>query len=426
MRETMKKRLLISSILSALILSDSAFARSYAFVSNGHNDGQGSLRAALQSGAQTIRISSNVSTIIINSGLQFNGNGRLRIQGNGQVIDGSAIGEQETVLSITNGANVAISSMSFIGSADSVNDNPSEPTGGKGIFVQVPIDRTGIVKVSLSDVSVFRVGHHGVHVSDCSLGDDCGGGSGGGGEGSSASIFVKLDNVTINGVGFGRADADGVRVDDRGEGDIYFAAYNSTFSNIGADGVELDEGNNGNVVADVRNSVFDRNGEYCNLVSEFEGGPCDDDGDRDVDDGFDIDEAGAGTIYARVRNTQVTNNYDEGLDFDEEDEGDISMRLNNVLASNNQDEAVKASEEGAGNLNVTLLRVTTVDNNGAKEGIELEEADDGDVVVSVISSSLIGGDDEKLKIEQGGEGEGVVNVRGSQGLVLDLDGVDAN
>ncbi len=63
-----------------------------------------------------------------------------------------------------------------------------------------------------------------------------------GGDGSPASIKVKLNNVHINQVGFGRADADGLRVDDRGEGDIYFTALNSKFTNVGAVGVELDEG----------------------------------------------------------------------------------------------------------------------------------------------------------------------------------------
>ena len=58
---------------------------------------------------------------------------------------------------------------------------------------------------------------------------------------------MKLVDVLVDGVGFGKQDADGVRVDDRNDGDISFSAVNSVFVNVGADGVELDEGNDGSV-----------------------------------------------------------------------------------------------------------------------------------------------------------------------------------
>lgn len=103
-----------------------------------------------------------------------------------------------------------------------VNDDSSLPEGGKRIFIQVSSDKVGIVKLDLKDVMVTSVGHHGVHISDCSLGDDCGSGSGGVGDGSAASISVKTTNVIIGHVGFGRSDADGLHVDDRGDGDILF------------------------------------------------------------------------------------------------------------------------------------------------------------------------------------------------------------
>ena len=118
------------------------------------------------------------------------------------------------ILQITNGADLTISNLSFDGG------------GGKGIFVNVPDTREGVVSVRLSDVSVSGVGNHGVYVSDCTLGDDCGGG----GDGSPASIHVHLTNVLIDGVGNGKADADGVRVDDRNDGDISLSVTNSTFT----------------------------------------------------------------------------------------------------------------------------------------------------------------------------------------------------
>lgn len=421
----MKTLFLIAAIIAAFTANASALAGRYGYVSNGNNDGQGSLRFALESGAKVIKISPKVSNVVLSEGLQYSRDGRLDIIGSGQTIDGSALRSNDNILTISNGANLYVSNLSFVGGLQSINDDPLTPVGGKGIYLHIPIERTGRVKVNLNNVSVLRVGNHGVHVSDCSLGDDCGGGSGGAGDGSPASISVILNDVLINGVGFGKADADGVRIDDRAAGDIYFAANNSTFTNIGADGIELDEGGNGSVIADVRNSVFNNNGEYCNLISRFEAGPCDDDGERDVDDGFDIDEAGDGDLYVSVLNTKVMNNFDEGLDFDEEGEGHITIRLATVLVVNNADEGVKASEEGGGNLSADFRRVTVVGNNGSKEGVELEEAGVGDVDVVVSSSSLIGADAEALKIEQRDEGEGDIRVRRSNEIVLDLDGVES-
>jgi len=418
----MKRFMAVSALLfSWLVFANSAYATGFAHVTNGNNDGPGSLRAALVSGASTVKISRSVSSIVIDQPLSYSASSRLRIIGSKQIIDGSALSENDHILSITQSNNVSISDLAFVGSSSQVNFDSLNPLSGKGIFLSVPIEQTGLVRVFLRNVSVSRVANHGVHISDCSLGDDCGSGSGG--EGSPASIYVNLDNVTINKVGFGKADADGVRVDDRGDGSIYFSARRSTFINVGADGVELDEGNNGNVIADVGDSLFDSNGEYCSLIPFVTGSPCDDDGDADVDDGFDIDEAGAGSLYARIRNSKVTNNFDEGLDFDEEDGNGIEVELINVFASGNADEGIKMSEEGEGSLQASLRRVTAIDNNGRKEGIELEEENAGDVRVFVRGSSLIGGEDEAFKVEQADEGEGKLQIRNSNIGVLDLDGV---
>jgi len=401
-----------------------AQANGIATVTTGDNDGPGSLRQALEGGSSIIRIDRKVSTILITDTLTFSGE-RLRLTGTGQTIDGSALTPESDVLSITQGADTVISQLSFIGSSAEVNPDPAQPIGGKGIFVKIPASRTGVVSVRLRDVSVTRVGNHGVHVSDCSLGDACGGGSGGLGNGSQASIYLNLEGVLINRVGFGGADADGIRVDDRGDGSIYFSARHSKFINVGADGIELDEGDNGSVVVDVKNTVFDGNGEYCNLVPFVAGSPCDDDGDADVDDGFDIDEAGEGSIYARVRDTQVINNFDEGLDFDEEGKQGIQLILNNVYAAGNQDEAIKLSEEDGGGVTAFLQRLTLADNNGSKEGVEIEEEGKGNVGVTVIDSNFIGGNnDEALKVEQVDDGKGTLKIRRSKIDRLDLVGVD--
>ena len=246
---------------------------------------------------------------------------------------------------------------------------------------------------SLSNVTVTGTGNHGVHVSDCTLEDNCGGGSGGGGDGSPASIDVRLTNVLIEDSGNGKQDADGFRVDDRGDGDIYFTANLSAFIDNGADGVELDEGDNGNVVARVRNSVFDFNGEYCLIGPFVPGDDCDDDGDPDVDDAFDIDEAGQGSILGGVRNLTIVNNFDEGLDFDEEDEGGVDFSVVNVFSANNEDEGVKVSEEDDGD-NVVKLRRVVTDGD-----LEFEEADGGIVDIRIFGSEV--GDDMQIEADDG-------------------------
>lgn len=419
----MKKILLPTVVSACLAISVCATASNVAHVANGDNDGVGSLRAALEAGASFIHISGSVSSITITEPLTYHGENSLRIQGRNQTIDASGLQGNDNILSITSATDVTISKLHLIGNNFEVNKNPSTPSGGKGIFVYVPESSQGVVKLALNQITVSGVGNHGVHVSDCTLLDDCGAGSGGGGQGSSASVQVTLNRVVINDVGFGKQDADGVRVDERGGGNIYFSAQNSVFSNVGADGVELDEGGSGDVIADVRNSVFNNNGEYCALVRRVEAGPCDDDGEADVDDGFDIDEAGEGSLYASVWNSQVSNNFDEGLDFDEEDGGNIVMRVNNVTALSNADEGIKASEQGEGNLSATLQEISVANNNGRKEAVEIEEDDDGSVYVVVRDSTFVGGEDEALKVEQQGAGTGQLKIRRSKILGRDVDGI---
>jgi len=368
------KPLSTSLILSLLLSWSFAVSASSTVVTNGNNEGAGSLREALLSGATSIRISSSVNHIVITETLNYEGRRSLVIDGNGQTVDASSIAMNHDILSINNGANLFISDLSFVGNFESLNEDATTPIGGKGIYVDVPLDRTGIVLVQLTNVSIAWVGNHGVH-------------------------------------------------DDRGDGSIYLSAYQSRFLNVGADGIELDEGNDGFVAAFVNESIFDSNGEYCNFVTSYQSGPCDDDGDRDVDDGFDIDEAGNGSLYAKVTNSAVTNNFDEGLDFDEEDAGSIEVLLDTVYGAGNADEAIKMSEKGNGNVVTRLTAITTAYNNSDREGIELEEADEGDLIVTVLGANMIGNIDEQLKLEQDGDGEGFVEIIDSV-VDMNLDGVN--
>ena len=406
----------------ALFLTTNFALATTMVVSSEADSGAGSLRIALEAGAKRIFISPSVGTIYLEEPLIYSGTHKVSIYGKNQTIDGSKLDEGEDILSFTGGPNIEIRNLKFVGNARGFNPNPTIPIRGKGIEVLVPFEKTGLVKVKLIDVMVTRTNFHGIHISDCTLGDECGSGSGGGGDGSPASISLRLDRVTINDSGFGGADSDGVRVDDRGEGNIYFLAKDSAFINNGADGVELDEGNDGDVVAKVVDSLFDSNGEYCILIPSFAGTPCDDDGDADVDDGFDIDEAGEGILYAKIIDTDVTNNFDEGLDFDTEDAGGAEVVVSGVFASDNEDEGLKISEEGSGSVNARLINFVSVDNNGNSDGVEIEEENDGNLVVDVNKSNMIGDSNEELKLEQMDAGTGTVKLKKST-VVLDLDGV---
>ena len=401
-----------SLIAATLAISTPALSGPPAQVTKGNNDGAGSLRVALGSGATHIIIQPSVQTITVTETLLYLGTKPLTVIGSGQTIDGSGLTNNlAPIFEVTNGANLTIRKLSFDGGGGySRSDNLGsgvEVSGGKGIFVDVPVGRTGTVEVELTHVAVFGTGNHGIHISDCTLGDECGGGGGGAGKGSPASIRVRLNNVLVDGAGFGKQDADGVRIDDRNDGDIHFSVVDSVFKNVGADGVELDEGNKGSVYLEVRNTTFEMNGKYC-LDGEFiKGDPCDGGGDPDVDDGFDVDEAGPGSIKGRLMNMQVNSNFDEGLDFDEGGDGGIDLRLISIYAQGNVDEGIQVSERNYGDLRISL-RAVTLRNNGSKEDAEIEEKDSGDIEVTV-KGSLIG----ELKISEGGSGDGTVKIRGS-------------
>lgn len=414
------KTKLSMALASMFLLPAIAVAAPSTVVINGNSDGPGSLKAALASGASKIVIRGSFDTIAVTETLEYTGTAALKIIGSGQTLDASGL--DDDIIVVKNGADLSMSNLALVGPGNYKEYfDEDKHEGGKGIFVDVPDTRTGVVSVKLTNISVSGTGYHGIHISDCTLGDSCGGGSGGGGNGSPASIDVKLKGVTVDGVGFGSQDADGVRVDERADGDIYFTAKNSTFINVGADGVELDEGNNGDVIIKVSNSSFNNNGDYCLLDTNLlETDDCYDDGDADTDDGFDIDEAGAGSIIGKIHNLTVTNNFDEGLDFDEEDAGGFDLKIVAVSAFNNEDEGIKASEEDEGSINISLKAINLQGNNGSKEDSEIEEEDEGTVAVTVNGSYL-----DELKIKEDGTETGTVKVRGSTIVEpLDLKNID--
>lgn len=398
-------------------------------VTNGNDLGKGSLREALSSGASKIVIQPSVSVINIESTLTYNGTAPLVIKGSGQVVDGG--GNGNTLLAVTRGADLAVSNLMF---TDNAFYEQRWQGGGEGILLDVPPERTGVVQLKLTNVTVTGVGDHGVHVLDCDL-PDCGAGGGGAGDGSPASIEVELNGVTIDRVGLGHFDADGLRVDERAEGSITLHAVKSRFSAVGADGVELDEGGAGDVILNLSQVSFTGNGAYCDgLPEELPGvndspladpldAACYDDGEIDLDDGFDVDEAGEGSIVGRITNALVSDNFDEGLDFDEAGDGGYGIKLVNIRAYRNFDEGIKLSAEDDGDLVARLHRVLVTDSDD--DGVQIEQDGEGIVDVVVTASVISQNAKKDLKVEQSQDApSGTLKVRGSRIEIIDTDNVD--
>jgi len=87
----MNRFLLCGALMCIFSISSVAQADGFARVSNGNNDGVGSLRAALNSGASIVKILRSVKTISINETLTYSATSSLRIVGSKQTIDGSAL-----------------------------------------------------------------------------------------------------------------------------------------------------------------------------------------------------------------------------------------------------------------------------------------------------------------------------------------------
>ena len=187
-------------------------------VTNTNDSGEGSLRAAIEdSGTTSINIDIKGNGIInINSSLEFAGDGPLTITGDGNGKRPTIKGGDFDLLKVT--SDLTVKNVNFEGPGGfSIYSQSTEPIPGKGIYVDIPDDATGVIKVELEDVQVSNVANHGVHISDCSS-ETCGNGNTGEGQGSDASVHLVLKNVVVSNVGQGKFDGDGVRVDERGPG----------------------------------------------------------------------------------------------------------------------------------------------------------------------------------------------------------------
>lgn len=466
---------LCSGAAMALCLSaTSAFADTL-LVTNFDAVGEGSLQAALDAAGASpepsvIMITETAATLSTPQGLRYEGTSALSIYGNAITITSP---ENVTLFSVLDAREVVLVDMTFEGLGGWSIEARGDVDGpaGKGIFMDVADDATGTVGLRLVNVTVSGTAGHGIHVSDCTLADACGAGGGGAGDGSDASLVIELSNVTIASAGQGSFDADGLRVDERGPGDITLTGMQVVVTGVGADGIELDEGQEGDVVVDLIHGIFIENGSYCDpaLLQPFmpendardyptgvmstdaipgpvTGSPDDgcferevdlyDDGSVeeyafaiDVDDGFDIDEAGPGSIIATFSVGQMIGNFDEGYDFDEEGSGDIDTVFTGIIGNGNLDDAIKLSEAGPGSVYLTATAVEASSNGGV--GIVAEEENGGDLMVTLIGVATAGNDGGELGIEavQDDEGEGniyVIDTEIADGIETDGATLDAD
>lgn len=343
----------LAAAAGAMAVATMSLAAPPVIVTTGADDGEGSLRQALARGATEILISPSVDTISITETLVYDEKEPLHITGTGQTVDGSALRDStDPLLHITKGADLHLSKLTFDAGGTWSRSNGG---GGEGIYVEVPEKRKGTVTVALSWVTVTGTGNHGVHVSDCSLRNDCGSGVGGGGDGSPATIRMYLVGVRIERAGLGIQDADGIRIDERGDGHIEFYAALSHFENNGGDGLELDEGNAGSVHMTISDTSFRSNGDFC-YQADLEVFPqCDDDGEVDVEDGFDADEAGPGGLFGSLTNVTASGSYDEDLDFDEQGKDEVLLQFFEVRPHGGSADAPDSSASIHASLNGTAL-----------------------------------------------------------------------
>lgn len=411
-------------------------------VTTGADSGAGSLRAGLEAGHSRIVISPQVDTIELGSTVEYTGTRALSISGHGATIAGEGL--RTDLLRVTSGADVTLRDLALTDGGgwtmDHVATDGEDEGSASALHLVVPADATGTVDLTLDRVSVDGVAGHGVWVDDNA--------------GSAASVDATVRRATVTDSGTGAFDRDGIRIDETGEGDLAWTGRDNTFTGIGADGVELDERGTGDVVVRSTGSTFAGNGGYCLPLADRvdeEDLACVEDGELDLDDGFDVDEADAGSIDARIARATVTGNLDEGLDWDEAGEGEVRTDISRSELSGNRDEGFKTTEEEGGSVLVRLSR-TVVDGNLANDGVQLEEESDGDVqlvvdrsqvtdqaegdgvkvdevdagdlTVRVLRSVFGGNDGQDLDLEQDGEGTGWVSVERSGAVDLKAKGLE--
>jgi len=341
--------------------------------------------ASLQAAIANANTDSSVNKIVfarnaninLSAPVIYTGSQDLMVFGRGAVVDGSAAGSfvldndltavtEDGTLVFNTAGNLTIKNLNVVNSAT------------RGIVVNIPETAEGDdISVSLNKVSITGSALYGLHVDDNA--DEFDDGT----SGSAIGVDLRIIGSTFTGNGTGAIDFDGVRVDERGEGDINSFIMATTIDGNGGDGIELDEAGAGDVDATMVKVSIDNNGFY---------------NPADLDDGFDIDEADDGDINVKLIKVTANNNMDEGLDFDEAGEGDVVAKIMSVVASGNTDEGIKIDEEDAGNVMAKLVKVTASDNGD--DSVQVTELGEGKIKAKLIKVKAENNAKYGIKMEQ--------------------------
>lgn len=319
-----------------------------------------SLRVAIEAANFDSRIGKIVferdSFIQLSAPVIYTGSQPLKLIGKNAIIDGSNAGSftlDQDLTAITEDGTLIFNTAADI----TIRDLTVANSATRGVVVNIPESAEGEdISIKLRNVNIIDSALFGLHIDDNA--DEFDDGS----TGSAIGIDLKITHSNFIGNGTGAIDFDGVRVDERGEGDINALITHTHIDGNGGDGIELDEAGSGDVEATMINVSIDNNGFY---------------NEEDLDDGFDIDEADEGDIDVKLVQVSANNNMDEGLDFDEAGEGDVELTLRHVKAINNNDEGIKADEEDAGDIDIKIKHTDVIDNGD--DGIQLTELGEGKI-----------------------------------------------
>ncbi len=376
-RLTMAAALGLTATLAPAIGPVTAAPNSKVFVTHSGDSGAGSFREAVgqangDPAITRIQFLGGVSTIALQQTVSFTGTQDLIVDGNGATLDAADAGG--TAFRASGGGDLAVSNLTV------------RNASGEGIAVDVPGDATGIVHVSLFKVDIVDNRGHGVLVNDQvdpstteGVQPDAGG--------SDASVDVSVVNCRFIRNGYSVSDRDGLRVNEGGAGDLVFSIKHALALDNAADGIELDERGEGDVRVEVFGSDVKGNGRF---------------DPADLDDGFDIDEYDDGSIIGTIFGSSANDNYEEGFDFNENNAGDLRVDMENVEANGNGEEGIDYEEDddfaGGGDLVTTMIGITA-NGNGVSDdgdaGLKIREKGAGDLDATLdrvkTSDNRIGG-----------------------------------
>lgn len=352
------------------VLASNAVARGI-WVSNNSDSGPGSFREAItaangDTSVNWITFARGLGSIGLQSTVTFNGAQALRIDGHEATL--TAAGSAAFDLFVTTGGGwLEISRLGLV--AGHAN----------GIVVSIPAEAGGEVRVDLWEVILTGNGLFGLLIDD-SLG-------------SPAGVLLNLQRCVVTENGTGAIDNDGLRVNERGPGNVSASFKECLFEANGADGVELDEGDLGDVLVQVLHSDFNENG-FLDI--------------EDLEDGIDVDEAGDGDIVALMVDCRLDGNGDEATDLNEDGTGSLFASFYQVTANDNVDKGLTAEEFGDGNVQAVYSQIIAIGNK--KEGVKLDESDGGDLQVELHNAYLENNTDDGMQVEEIGAGDVFVRI----------------